>query len=264
VNPDARPFDLPGRATDEGVDAALLLHGLSGSPFELRPVAERLARDGIRCVGPVMAGHGGDPRALAGLPWRAWVDGAAEELYRLEGARRTFVVGCSMGALVACVLAHEHPHRVDGLALLAPALRLTRAIRAAGVLARSPLARLVPPIPKGPSDVRDPQMRRRNPCLPAVPLTALAELERLQRHVERILPGVAAPAVVVAGARDHTVTLGGARRLARRLGSGPAPLVVLERSQHLVGIDVERESCAEVVARHLARVPPFGRGMDGG
>jgi carboxylesterase len=188
------------------------------------------------------------------------VDGAREQLFRLEGARRTFVVGCSMGALVACVLAHEHPDRVDGLALLAPALRLARPIRAAGLLARSRLARLLPPIPKGPSDVRDPEMRRRNPALPGVPLTALAELEGLQRHADRILPGVAAPALVIAGARDHTVTLAGARRLARRLGSGPAPLVLLRKSQHLVGIDVERDACADAVARHLAAVPAFGSG----
>lgn len=259
VNPDALPFDLPGRPSEEGADAVLLLHGLSGSPFEVRHVAERLAREGMRCLGPVMAGHGGDPRALAGVGWREWVDVARQELFRLEGARRTFVVGCSMGALVACVLAHEHPDRVDGLALLAPALRLVRAIRLAGVLARSPLARFLPPIPKGPSDVRDPVMRRRNPALPGVPLTALAELELLRRHADRILPGVAAPAIVVAGARDHTVTLGGARRLARRLGSGPAPLVVLRKSQHLVGIDVERDACADVVARHLVAVPQFGR-----
>jgi carboxylesterase len=255
---DALPFDLPGTA---GGDAALLLHGLSGSPFEMRHVAERLHRDGVRALGPRMPGHGGDPRALEGLPWRAWVDGARAQLFRLEGARRTVVVGCSMGALVACVLAHEHPDRVDGLALLAPALRLTRTLRIAGVVARWSVAALLPPIPKGPSDVRDPEMRRRNPALAAVPLTALAELEDLARHVDRILPGVAAPAIVVVGGRDHTVTLRGARRLARRIGSGPAPLVVLRRSQHLVGIDVERDACADAVARHLAAVPAFGRDL---
>ena len=256
---DAAPFDLPGRESADGVDAVLLLHGLSGSPFEMRHVAERLHADGARCLGPVMPGHGGDPRALAGLSWRTWVEGARQELFRLEGARRTCVVGCSMGALVALVLAHEHPDRVDGLALLAPALRLAASIRAAGVLARSRLARFLPPLPKGPSDVRDPEMRRRNPALPGVPLTALAELLALGRHADRILPGVAAPAVVVAGGRDHTVTLGGARRIARRIGSGPAPLVVLRRSQHLVGIDVERDACAEAVARHVASVPAYGR-----
>jgi carboxylesterase len=64
---------------------------------------------------------------------------------------------------------------------------------------------------------------------------------------------------VVAGARDHTATLAGARRVARRIGSGPARLVVLRRTQHLVGIDVERDACADAVAHHLAMVPAFGR-----
>ena len=78
---------------------------------------------------------------------------------------------------------------------------------------------------------------------------AIAELQDLQRHVDRQLPGIACPALVVHGARDHTVTLAGARRLARRIGSGPAELVILPRSWHLIGIDVERDRCAaEVVA----------------
>jgi carboxylesterase len=261
TEPDGLPFDLPPvQGSACASDAALFLHGLTGSPFEMRHVAERLHRDGMRCVGPVMPGHGGNPRALAGLPWHAWVEGARRSLFELKGARRTFVVGCSMGALVACVLAHEHPDRVDGLALLAPALRLTRPIRVAGLIAGTRLAALLPPIPKGPSDVRDPEMRRRNPALPGVPLSALAELMALQLHVDRILPGIAAPALVVAGARDHTVTLSGARRIARRIGTGPADLVVLRRSQHLVGIDVERDRCADEVARFFASVRPFGGG----
>jgi carboxylesterase len=147
---------------------------------------------------------------------------------------------------------------VDGLALLAPALRLSRAIRLAGLLAGTRIAAALPPIPKGPSDVRDTEMRRRNPALPGVPLSALAELLALQQHADRILPGIAAPAVVIAGARDHTVTLAGARRLARRIGTGPADVIVLRRSQHLVGIDVERDRCADEVARFFAGVRPFG------
>jgi pimeloyl-ACP methyl ester carboxylesterase len=117
--PAGQPFDLPG-----GPDAALLLHGLTGSPFEMRYLAERLHAAGLRCLGPVMPGHGGDARALQGLPWATWVEGARRELARLDGARRTFIVGCSMGALVACALAHALPERVDGLALLAPALAM--------------------------------------------------------------------------------------------------------------------------------------------
>jgi carboxylesterase len=163
------------------------------------------------------------------------------------------------------VLAHQHPADVDGLALLAPALRLGGAARLAALLAtRTPLGALLPPVPKlGGSDLRDRAMRRRNPTMAAVPLTAVSELVQLARRVDRLLPGIAAPALVVAGRRDHTVRLAGARRLARRLGSGPARLVVLPRSFHLVGIDVERDRCADEVTRFFETLPVHGGGEEG-
>jgi carboxylesterase len=254
-------FDLPG-----GPDAVLLLHGLTGSPFEMRHLAEHLHQTGMRCRGPVMPGHGGDPRALASLPWPMWVEGARRELASLGRPRRTFVVGCSMGALVACALAHSLPDRVDGLALLAPALRLSGGARLAGLLAlHTPLGELLPPVPKlGGSDVRDRDMRRDNPTMPAVPLKAVGELIDLARHVDALLPGIAAPTLIVAGKHDHTVKLSGARRLARRVGSGPARVVILERSFHLVGIDVERGRCAEEVASFFAKLSGSTEGGDQG
>jgi carboxylesterase len=251
---DGAELELPG-----GPDAVLLLHGLTGSTFEVRPVAERLAAAGMRCLAPVMAGHGGSPRALVELPWTAWVAKAAQDLARLEGARRTFVVGCSMGALVACALAHDHPERVDGLVLLAPALELQPQGRLGALLGRAPVIRRLV-VPKGSgSDVRDAAMRARNPSMRGVPLAAVAELAALGAHVDRLLPEVAAPALVVVGAHDHTVTMSGARRLARRIGSGPARLVVLPESWHLVGIDVERGRCAEEALRFLEALPIPGR-----
>jgi carboxylesterase len=249
-----REFELAG-----GPDAVLLLHGLTGSTFEMSHLARRLHRAGMRCLAPVMAGHGGAPEGLCGVPWAEWVGKARRDLARLEGARRTFVAGCSMGALVACALAHDQPARVDGLVLLAPALELALAGKLGALLGTAPVLRgwVVPK--KAGSDVADPEMRKKNPCMDGVPLAAVAEVAALQAHVDRLLPGVAAPALVVAGAHDHTVTLSGARRLARRIGSGPAELVVLRRSWHLVGIDVERDRCADEAARFLDALPVPGR-----
>ena len=255
---DGQPFDLPG-----GPDAALLLHGFTGTPFEVRAVADRLHAAGMRCLGPMMAGHGADARLLARTPRTEWLAGARDALRELKGARRTFVVGCSMGALVACALAHEMPGEVDGLALLAPAMRLTLAGQLGAALGRWRFgARLL--VHKGDgSDVRDEQMRRRNPCLDSIPLSGVAELVTLAGEVDRMLPGVAAPALVVVGGQDHTVTLGGARRMARRVGSGPARLVVLPESYHLVGIDVERDRCAGEVLRFFEGIPVPGRARPG-
>ena len=242
-------LDLPG-----GPDAALLLHGLTGSTFELHPLAARLRAEGLRVLAPVMAGHGGEPGALRGLSAGAWVAAAAGHLDRLRGARRCFLVGCSMGALVACALARERPGEVHGLVLLSPALRLALPARLGVLLGRlRPLAGLV--VPKGGSDVHDPEMRRRNIGLAGLPLGALAELGRLSRQLEPLLPEVRAPVLVVAGGRDHTVDRGGVRRLVARLG-GPTELRLLPESFHLVAIDLEREACADAVVRFLARLGP--------
>jgi len=249
-------FELPG-----GPDAVLLLHGLTGSTFEVLPVARAFHAAGMRCLAPVMAGHGGPARDLAGVPWVEWVGKARRDLARLDGggARRLFVAGCSMGALVACALAHDHPARVDGLVLLAPALELALAGKLAARLGRLPvLDRVVVPKTTG-SDVKDPEMRAKNPCLDGVPLGAVTELEALAAHVDRGLPGIVAPALVVAARHDHTVALSGARRLARRIGSGPARLDVLEQSWHLVGIDVERDRCAREAVEFLEAIPVPGR-----
>jgi carboxylesterase len=239
-----RELDLAG-----GPDAALLLHGLTGSTFELHYLAARLAEAGLRVLAPVMAGHGGAPEALCGVPWTAWVSTAADQLRRLADARHRFVVGSSMGALVACALAADPTARVDGLVLLAPALELTWTGRLGTRLGQlGPLGRRV--IAKGRSDVRDPPVRALDIGLPGLPLGALVELAALADHVEPLLPGITAPTLVVAGGQDHTVTRRGVRRLAARLGS-PVALKVLPESFHLIGVDVERERCAEEALRFL-------------
>jgi carboxylesterase len=88
----------------------------------------------------------------------------------------------------------------------------------------------------------------------SVPFRAVGELLAFQAHVDALLPRVRCPALVVAGALDGTVTVAGARRLAGRLGGG-ARFVVLPRSRHLVGIDLERERVAADVASFLESIP---------
>ncbi len=81
---DSGAFDLCPPAEDANGAAALCLHGLTGTPYEVRPVAEALVRRGVRARGPWMAGHeegadgqggaeaeGGVPAAFDGGPGEA-------------------------------------------------------------------------------------------------------------------------------------------------------------------------------------------------
>jgi hypothetical protein len=57
-----RSFDL--RPTDDAVGAALLLHGLSDSPYSMRSIGLHLARRGYHVVGLRLPGHGTAPAGL--------------------------------------------------------------------------------------------------------------------------------------------------------------------------------------------------------
>src|SRR5216110_2127195 len=121
----ARPADP--FALGSGPDACLLLHGLTGSPAEVRPVGEALAKAGFRAVGPLLPGHGGKPEDLYTVTREDLLQAAQEALLSLTGARRIFLCALSAGALLGIHLAsrswmHEGLPEFSAIALMAPAI----------------------------------------------------------------------------------------------------------------------------------------------
>src|ERR1700682_4947012 len=92
-------------ALGDGPDACLLLHGLTGSPAEVRPVGEALALAGFRAVAPLLPGHGTAPEDLYTVTRFDLLRAAESALLSLRGARRVYLCGLSAGALLALHLA---------------------------------------------------------------------------------------------------------------------------------------------------------------
>ena len=106
---DAGPYDLAPRGSVSG-DAALCIHGLTGTPYEVRPLAEALADRGLRARGPLLAGHGESPEELARVTYVDWLDCVRAEFVRLSGEHeRVFVCGLSLGGLLTLWLAANEP-----------------------------------------------------------------------------------------------------------------------------------------------------------
>src|SRR5438128_12046538 len=98
----AAPFAL-----GDGPDACLLLHGLTDAPSEVRPIGEALAKAGMRAVGPLLPGHGTRAEDLDAVDRREMEATARRALDELRGARKIFLCGLSMGALLALPLAAQ-------------------------------------------------------------------------------------------------------------------------------------------------------------
>lgn len=103
----------------EGEDAVLLVHGLTGTPAEMKHYGKVIARKGFAVVCPVLAGHCATMQALNRTTWRDWVDGIEKVFVAMsQQYRRVFIAGLSMGALIALMIAARRPQVVAGVILL--------------------------------------------------------------------------------------------------------------------------------------------------
>ncbi len=268
------PFELPGDGS--GHRGALVVHGFTGSPFEMRWIGERLAARGFEVIGPALAGHEhGSPEELDRTTWHDWYASAELAFDELRSrCERVAVVGLSMGGLLALHLAHERQAQVTALAAMATPIWLPRPIEAAirvvngtlragerlpfvgGMLAGGD----VPPLPKlgGQSDLADPGARAENPTMPAMPVRALATLLELQQQVRRDLPGVRQPAFLAHARLDHTAPFACLEGIRSRIGTPPGELqtLELEHSYHVITIDLERALLARRVGEFLEEKLP--------
>lgn len=251
-----RPVPAEPRASvvlGDGPRRVLLIHGLTGTPAEVRPIADALHEAGFAVRAPLLAGHD-DPEQLAERGWRDWYGSAEAVLLDLAARGPVAVVGFSMGALLALRLAALARARVVGVVAISvmlelPAWQAALARGLADLRRRPSLGAFVGHFPKLAIDVRIFARSRRSPSLRVFPYAAIASLADLQRDVRPRLGHITAPLLLLHGRHDHTAPVVFSARVAQAVASSYVRRVVLPRSFHVVGVDLdEPQVCAEVVA----------------
>ncbi len=254
----------PFWATHAGPRAALCLHGFTGTPFEVRPLAEALAGQGWTTSAPQLAGHCGTVEELSATLHPDWLASAHTALVRLQkesGGAKVAVAGFSLGGLLALRLARLYPESVAALAIMAAPLRLAP-LEVAGLKALGKLPRILQrgflrALPKARGyDVVDSEMAARNPSLPVMPLDGVRSLLELGDLVRQDLPAITAPILVAHGSRDHTVPFEDSLELCGTIGSPVVERLWLERSGHLLLIDLERRTLIDAITRFFAQHVP--------
>ena len=108
-----------------GPVGVLLLHGLGGTPVEMRDMAVTLNGAGYTVACPQLAGHCGTYNDLKVSRWQDWAASAKAAMFELSATCETIVVGgLSMGAILSLHLAATFPTVVRGTMLYAPTVWL--------------------------------------------------------------------------------------------------------------------------------------------
>jgi carboxylesterase len=242
----------------------LLIHGLGGTPMELRYVAQGLAHAGHTVHVPQLAGHCGTVEELKATGWTDWYASVEREHDQLNTRCDAVVVGgLSVGCILALHLAAVRPENVSGLALYAPSLWLD----GWGVPWHAALFRFVtqkwcadlfPFAERHPWGIKDPRLRAlveraiksgdsSRAGIAALPGRLMLEMRWLVQRVRGEIAAVRQPALIIHPREDDRASLRNLHYLQSRLG-GLTETVVLNDSYHLVTLDRQRQV---VVARTL-------------
>lgn len=228
-------FFLPG-----GPLGALLIHGLTGSPPEMRLIGDYLHRRGLTVSAPLLPGHGTTPADLNRCGWQDWTAAVAQALDALQAQCTTvFVGGLSLGALLGIYLA-TYKREVAGLILYSPPLLLAdwRAHLA-------PLAKyILRAVPKGDEFSTDPAAPQRYWCYDVYPTTAVAETVQLTREARTWLPQVTCPLLVIHSTLDPDIHPDSAQTAVNEAGARHKQLVALHNSGHAITVDSEWQDVA--------------------
>jgi len=249
---DKREFFFPG----EGL-SALLIHGLTGTPYEMRWLGERMAAAGIRVRGVRLAGHAGAPEDLGAANYDNWYESVVQGFEDLrQYGDPNIVVGLSAGAVLAARLAIDQREAVAGIAMLAPAFYLPRStmllLRMVQKLGR--ISRQLYLYSPGDSDIHDAAARRIHPTTHLFPISAPINLLDMSKIVRRRLQRVTQPALLMHSRLDHTCPFDrNVNFVMKHLGSIEKRCVVLDESYHVITVDTEKEQVAAEVLNFAAQ-----------
>ena len=248
-----------------GRAGVLLIHGLTGTPAEMRFVGKGLNRAGFTVYGMQLAGHCGSEADLLKTGWRDWLRSVIEGADSLRReVDHLFVGGLSMGAVLALQLAIERPQWVDGLGLYGSTFfydgwtipRMARLSFLLPLVCGMGLFRRRNFMESFPYGIKDERIRMRiagamlggqsdAAGLPGNPWPSLAEFHKLAWRVRPRLREVRAPCLIMHAADDDIASVRNVRLIEGRV-TGPTETVLLNDSYHMITVDGERD---QVIAR---------------
>ena len=262
----------------------LLIHGLTGTPTEMRGVGREFNRAGFTVYGMQLAGHCGDVDDLVATDWKDWYQSVIEAADKLrQRVDYLYVGGLSMGAVLALKYASDFPQHTQGVLvygatfsfdgwtvplitrMLAPAFLIMVDILHLG---RRRIFNEEPPY-----GIRNEQLRRKvsqsmlsgnsgAAGLAGNPWPSLSQLVYLRRNVRHSLHKITSPCLVLHAENDDIAHRRNGE-LVRDNVSGPVKMVLLKNSYHMITIDNDRRELVSLSITFMQQnIPPTERTGD--
>lgn len=260
-----------------GETAVLLIHGLTGTPAEMRHFGRHLARKGLTVACPQLAGHCDSVQTLKASTWEDWYDSVDRAFEALaKECRQVHVAGLSMGALLGLLLAARKKERLAGVTLLSPTffydgwnMPKWRRRLLLPLVVHSPLHHFICWEEPPPYGIKDERVRAMVASVLEsrdartadkighfkTPATVIRESMRLVRATKKSLADVHRPTLVVHSVEDDMASIKNAHFVTSRIASRQVETYFVDDSYHVLTLDKRKDDIADRVAAFCASAP---------
>lgn len=255
----------------------ILIHGLTGTPNEMKSLANFLYKKGYSVVCPTLAYHGDPLDVIKHAKWQDFYGSVRDLLVKGELADfkgDIFVSGLSMGALLSLNIAHEFPDRIKAVSCLAPTLFYdgwnTPWSKLFMPLARTPLRYIFYFKEDPPYGIKNKAMQDRihryykNAKLedtgnvaqygyPYFPVALLYQLQLLVKDLTSKLKDIRLPVQMIQAKDDDMTSPRNSQFIYDHISSAVKEIVLLDNSYHVITADQERDTVSEKLEAFFAK-----------
>ncbi|MBW2226286.1 MAG: alpha/beta fold hydrolase [Deltaproteobacteria bacterium] len=225
-----KPFLIKGTSRNMGV---VLIHGYMAAPLEVRELADYLGRRGLWVYAPRLSGHGTSPDDLAIRSYADWM-ASVETGYAIirNICKQVVVGGFSAGAGMALDLA-ARVKDIKGVFAVCPPIRL-KDFSSKFVPAVDVWNRMMEKVRFEGAKKEFVENLPENPHINYFrnPVSGVLELERFMESLEKKLPAIDMPALVIQSLGDPVVKPSGSRRAFKRIGSEDKSYILFNFDRH--------------------------------
>jgi len=233
---------MPGAGTFffEGSDVGcLLIHGFTGTPQNVRPLGDFLARRGLTVLGPRLAGHGTtieDFEQSGPDDWIETINSGVDQLKRTCSS--VFAIGISMGGTLALHLGATRPGDLAGVGCINGPVMDLPAFEAA---ANDPATPARMPAPWTNPRLLTSDLNSAGITYVEIPKVTLKKALGLFKRVQSELGQVRVPTMLFFSRDDAIVDPANGPFILERLGTSDRRLVELMDSAHEATLDFDLE-----------------------
>jgi carboxylesterase len=250
--------------------AVILAHGMTGSPQEMKFLAQFLNRKGYSVICPRLANHGGPLEILKQTKWQEFYKSIRDAFLEVNSQHKfIFACGLSMGALLVLLLSEEFSDKISAVSCLSPTL-FYDGWNTPWYKCFLPLAYITPLKDflyfkeEPPYGIKNEQIQSlmhqyysktgldnttqaSRFGYPYFPLTLFYQLHLLVKHISRMLPNIKVPVQLIQARNDDITSVKNSQFIYDRIKSKKKELILLDNSYHVITADQEREKVAENV-----------------